>query len=74
MLKTSRFLRVLSVLRGGEFGVLAVMLALAAFNLLIARPGLTRMAASGTAAAASELARRFSLAVRGRLRAVSLER
>src|SRR5207244_2920378 len=37
----------------------------AAFNLLIARPGLTHMAASGTAAAASELARRFSLAVRG---------
>jgi len=28
LLKTSRFLRVLSVLRGGEFGVLAVMLAL----------------------------------------------
>jgi mono/diheme cytochrome c family protein len=40
------------------------MLGLAAFNLLVVRPGLARMAASGSAAAASTLARRFSMSVR----------
>jgi mono/diheme cytochrome c family protein len=43
------------------------MLALAAFNLLIVRPGLARTAASGSAAAASDLARRFSAALRAEL-------
>jgi copper transport protein len=40
------------------------MLALAAFNLLLVRPGLARQAATGSSAAASTLARRFSAAVR----------
>jgi copper transport protein len=48
-----------------KIALLAVMLAMAAFNLLIVRPGLARMVAGGTAAAASELARRFGLAIRG---------
>jgi copper transport protein len=47
-----------------KIGLLIVMLVLAGFNLLIARPGLAQMAASGSAAAASTLARRFSFAVR----------
>jgi copper transport protein len=47
-----------------KIGLLVVMLALGAFNLLIARPELARMAASGSSAAASSLARRFSRAVR----------
>jgi copper transport protein len=42
-----------------KIALLVVMLVLAGFNLLIARPGLTHQGA------ASELARRFSLAVRG---------
>ena len=45
--------------------LLVFMLALAAFNLLIVRPGLARMAAGGSSAAASALARRFAFAVRG---------
>jgi mono/diheme cytochrome c family protein len=40
------------------------MLALASFNLLIVRPGLARKAVAGSASA-SNLARRFALAVRG---------
>jgi mono/diheme cytochrome c family protein len=47
-----------------KIGLLGVMLALGAFNLLIARPGLARMAASGSSAAASSLARRFAGVVR----------
>ncbi len=50
-----------------KIGLLAAMLVLAAFNLLVARPGLARMAASGKAAAHTVLARRFSIAVRGEL-------
>jgi copper transport protein len=42
-----------------KIGLLAVMLALAAFNLLIARPGLARQGG------ASALARRLTLAIRG---------
>jgi mono/diheme cytochrome c family protein/uncharacterized membrane protein len=48
-----------------KIALLAVMLVLAAFNLLMVRPEFARMAGSGTAAAASELARRFRLAIRG---------
>jgi mono/diheme cytochrome c family protein len=47
-----------------KIGLLILMLILAGFNLLVARPGLARMAAGGTAAAASALARRFSFSVR----------
>jgi copper transport protein len=47
-----------------KIGLLALMLAFGAFNLLIVRPGFARMAANGSAAAASSLARRFSSAVR----------
>jgi copper transport protein len=47
-----------------KVGLLAVILLLAAFNLLLARPGLARMAAGGSSAAASGLARRFKLSVR----------
>jgi copper transport protein len=47
-----------------KIALLALMLALAAFNLLIVRPGLARMAVAGSATA-SILARRFALAVRG---------
>jgi copper transport protein len=48
-----------------KIALLALMLALGAFNVLIVRPGLARMAGNETAAAASGLARRFSLAIRG---------
>jgi copper transport protein len=48
-----------------KIALLVLMLALAAFNLLIVRPGLARMAVSGSSAAASSLARRFAFAVRG---------
>jgi copper transport protein len=48
-----------------KIGLLTLMLILAAFNLLIARPGLARAAAGGSTAAASALARRLSLAIRG---------
>jgi copper transport protein len=47
-----------------KIALLVVMLVLAGFNLLIARPGLARMAATGSAATASVLARRFTFAVR----------
>jgi copper transport protein len=47
-----------------KIGLLVLMLVLAGFNLLIARPGLARMATSGSSAAASSLARRFGAAVR----------
>ena len=47
-----------------KIGLLVLMLMLAAFNLLIARPGLAKMAASGSSAAASSLARRFVGATR----------
>ncbi len=47
-----------------KVGLLLLMLVLAGFNLLVVRPGLARTAASGSAAAASGLARRFSLSVR----------
>ena len=45
-----------------KIGLLVVMLLFAAFNLLIARPGLARMASSGLTP--SGLARRFRLAIR----------
>jgi copper transport protein len=45
-----------------KVGLLLVMLAFAAFNLLVARPGLARMAASGLAPSA--LAQRFRWAIR----------
>ena len=48
-----------------KIALLVLMLVLAAFNLLIVRPGLARMAVSGSSAAASSLARRFAFAVRG---------
>jgi copper transport protein len=44
--------------------LLALMLGLAAFNLLVVRPGLARMAVAGSGSA-SALARRFALAIRG---------
>src|SRR5216683_608658 len=47
-----------------KIALLALMLGLAAFNLLIVRPGLARRAVTGSASA-SALARRFALAVRG---------
>ena len=47
-----------------KIALLVLMLALAGFNLLIARPGLARMAASGSSAAASSLAQRFRTSVR----------
>ncbi len=47
-----------------KIALLALMLVLAAFNLLIVRPGLARRAVVGSASA-SALARRFALAVRG---------
>jgi copper transport protein len=47
-----------------KIGLLALMLLFAAFNLLITRPGLARAAASNASAAASSVARRFSLSVR----------
>ena len=47
-----------------KVALLALILVLAAFNLLVARPRLARMAASGSAAAASGLARRFTVSVR----------
>jgi copper transport protein len=47
-----------------KIGLLALMLLFGAFNLLIVRPGLAKMAASGSAAAASGLAHRFGSAVR----------
>ena len=47
-----------------KIGLLVLMLFLAAFNLLVARPGLARLAAGGSAAAAAALARRFSFSVR----------
>ncbi|MBV8718692.1 MAG: CopD family protein [Chloroflexi bacterium] len=47
-----------------KIGLLVLMLLFAAFNLLIARPGLARMAATGSSAAASALARRFSMSIR----------
>jgi copper transport protein len=55
----------LSVL--AKIGLLVLMLLLAAFNLLIVRPGLARMVGTSSGAAASALARRFSLAVRGEI-------
>ena len=48
-----------------KIALLVLMMVLAAFNLLIVRPGLARMAVSGSSAAASSLARRFAFAVRG---------
>jgi copper transport protein len=48
-----------------KIGLLALALLLAAFNLLIVRPGLAQMAGNAGSAAASALVRRFSLAVRG---------
>ncbi|MCA1646368.1 MAG: copper resistance protein CopC [Chloroflexi bacterium] len=51
--------------------LLAVMLILAAFNLLIARPGLARTARAGSASA-STLGRRFALAVRGEVALASV--
>ena len=48
-----------------KIALLVLMLLLAGFNLLIVKPGLARLAASGSSAAASVLARRFALAVRG---------
>jgi copper transport protein len=48
-----------------KIGLLGLMLALAAFNLLIVRPQLAQMAGAKGSAAISGLARRFSLAVRG---------
>jgi copper transport protein len=47
-----------------KIALLVIMLLAAGFNLLIARPGLARMAASGSSAAASNLARRFGTSVR----------
>jgi copper transport protein len=47
-----------------KIGLLAVILVFAAFNLFLVRPGLARMAAGGSSAAASGLARRFRLSVR----------
>jgi copper transport protein len=47
-----------------KIGLLVLMLLFAAFNLLVVRPGLARQAASGSAAAASGLARRFSGSIR----------
>jgi copper transport protein len=47
-----------------KIALLVLMLALAAFNLLIVRPGLARKAVSGSVSATT-LARRFALAVRG---------
>jgi copper transport protein len=47
-----------------KIALLALMLVLAAFNLLIVRPGLARRAVTGSVSA-SVLARRFALAVRG---------
>jgi copper transport protein len=47
-----------------KIGLLVLMLLFAGFNLLIARPRLAQMAATGSAAAASKLARRFSMSVR----------
>lgn len=46
-----------------KIGLLALILVLAAFNLLVVRPGL----AAGTAAGSSTLVRRFGLAVRGEI-------
>src|ERR1700682_3052364 len=48
-----------------KIGLLALMLVLAAFNLLVARPGLARTAGASSMAATSALVRRFGLAVRG---------
>ncbi|HTD77215.1 MAG TPA: CopD family protein [Chloroflexota bacterium] len=48
-----------------KIGLLVVMLLLAGFNLLIVRPALGRIAASGSSALGSALTRRFTLAVRG---------
>ena len=48
-----------------KIALLVLMMVLAAFNLLIVRPGLARIAVSGSSAAASSLARRFAFAVRG---------
>ncbi|MBV9542855.1 MAG: CopD family protein, partial [Chloroflexi bacterium] len=48
-----------------KVALLVVMLALASFNLMIARPRLAVLAATGSAAAASDVARRFTWAVRG---------
>ncbi|MDQ6670586.1 MAG: CopD family protein [Chloroflexota bacterium] len=48
-----------------KIGLLALMLGLAAFNLLVARPGLARTAGQSTVAASSALVRRFGLATRG---------
>src|SRR5438105_2396611 len=50
-----------------KIGLLVLMLALGAFNLLIVRPGVARKAGSGATAVASDLARRFSIAVRGEI-------
>jgi copper transport protein len=48
-----------------KIGLLVLMLLLAGFNLLIVRPHFARMAASGSSAMGSALARRFALAIRG---------
>ena len=48
-----------------KVALLALILVLAAFNLLVVRPGLARAAATGSATAASGLARRFTWSVRG---------
>src|ERR1700682_156219 len=48
-----------------KIGLLALMLVLAAFNLLVARPGLAKAAGANSVAASSALVRRFGLAVRG---------
>lgn len=47
-----------------KIALLSLMLVLAAFNFLVVRPGLARLALAGSASA-STLARRFALAVRG---------
>ncbi|HLZ26003.1 MAG TPA: CopD family protein [Chloroflexota bacterium] len=50
-----------------KIGLLALILVLAAFNLLVVRPGLARLATAGSTAATSKLARRFGLSVRGEI-------
>src|SRR5207302_2558408 len=50
-----------------KIGLLVLMLVLGAFNMLVVRPGLARKAGSGATAVGSDLARRFSIAVRGEI-------
>ena len=48
-----------------KIGLMTLILLLAAFNLLVVRPGLAKTAAVSSAAKSSVLVRRFGLAVRG---------